>query len=195
MKSSVLDGPWRDPYQVHLSLGTSEHVDTHLMCPPGKYLYRAVLIEDDDQWYLLHHSVMFEELGEPFGAIFDGSKQYRALTLVSHKEFPLNLIGKPKEEVDKCMFEEYTDDTWSISMDGKYLVRYHNSPRKTLFNPQDTNDIPVDIMNLKSSRLTQGEEPISKDFFEDDKFWTLDEPHRDPEPLGGLSWTGHPGLR
>ena len=64
------------------------------------------------------------------------------------------------------MFEEYTEDTWSISMDGKELVRYHISPRKHLFNPRDAADIPVDIENLKPTRYTQ-------------------------EPLGGLSWTGH----
>ena len=134
---------------------------------------------------------MFEELEEPFGTIFDGSKEYRTLTLVSLKEFPLNLIGSPKEDKDRRMFEEYTEDTWSISMDGKHLIRYHKSLRKTLFNPRDTNDIPVDITNLKPTRITQGEEPINKDLFENDRFWTLDEPHRDPEPLGGLSWTGH----
>ena len=66
---------WRDPYQVHFSLGTSEHVDTYLLFPPGRFAYRAVLIEDDGQWYLLHHRVMFEELEEPFGTIFDGSKE------------------------------------------------------------------------------------------------------------------------
>ena len=60
---------WRDPYQVHFSLGTSEHVDTYLLFPPGRFAYRAVLIEDDGQWYLLHHSVMFEELEEPFGTM------------------------------------------------------------------------------------------------------------------------------
>ena len=37
---------WRDPFQVHYSLGTSEHVDVNLMYPPGKYIYRAVLIKD-----------------------------------------------------------------------------------------------------------------------------------------------------
>ena len=52
---------WRDPFQVHYSLGTSEHVDVNLMYPPGKYIYRAVLIKDHHVWYLLHHSVMFEE--------------------------------------------------------------------------------------------------------------------------------------
>ena len=161
---------WRDPYQVHLSLGTSEHVDTYLLFPPGKFAYRAVLIEDDGQWYLLHHSVMFEELEEPFGTIFDGSKEYRTLTLVSLKEFPLNLMGTPKEDKDRRMFQEYTEDTWSISMDGKYLIRYHNSLRKILFNPRDTNDIPVDITNLKPTRVTQGEEPINKHFFENDRF-------------------------
>ena len=84
------------------------------------------------------------------------------------------------------MFEECTEDTWSISMDGKELVRYHISPRKHLFNPRDAADIPVDIENLKPTRYTQGEEPINKDFFENDRFWTLDEPLRDPEPLGGF---------
>ena len=182
---------WRDPYHVHYSLGMSQHVDTYLMFPPGKLAYRAVLIKDDEQWYLLHHSVMFHELEEPFGTIFDGSKEYDTLTLVSTKEFPLNLIGSPNEDNDRRMFEEYTEDTWSISMDGKELVRYHISPRKHLFNPRDAADIPVDIENLKPTRYTQGEEPINKDFFENDRFWTLDEPLRDPEPLGGLSWTGH----
>ena len=71
------------------------------------------------------------------------------------------------------------------------LVRYHISPSKHLFNPRDAADIPVDIGNLKPTRYTQGEEPINKDFFENDRFWTLGEPLRDPEPLGGLSWTGH----
>ena len=89
------------------------------------------------------------------------------------------------------MFEEYTEGTWSISMDGRHLIRYHNSLRKILFNPRDTNDIPVDITNQKPTRITQGEEPINKDFFENDRYWTLDEPHRDPEPLGDLSWLGH----
>ena len=182
---------WRDPYQVHYSLGMSQHVDTYLLFPPGKLAYRAVLIKDEDQWYMLHHSVMFEELEEPFGTIFDGSKEYETLTLVATQEFPLNLIGTPVEDKDRCMFEEYTEDTWSFSMDGKELIRYHNSPRKTLFNPRDAADIPVDIENLKPTRYTQGEEPINKDFFENDRFWTLDEPSRDPEPLGGLSWTGH----
>ena len=181
---------WRDPYHVHYSLGMSQHVDTYLMFPPRKLAYRAVLINDDEQWYLLHHSVMFDELEEPFGTIFDGSKEYETLTLVSTKEFPLNLIGSPNEDNDRRMFEEYTEDTWSISMDGKELVRYHISPRKHLFNPRDAADIPVDIENLKPTRYTQGEEPINKDFFENDRFWTLDEPLRDPEPLGGLSWTG-----
>ena len=134
------------------------------------------------------HVAPLEEL---FGTIFDGSKEYETLSLVSTKEFPLNLIGSPKEDKDRCMFEEYTEDTWSISMDGKELVRYHISPRKHLFNPRDAADIPVDIGNLKPTRYTQGEEPINKDFFENDRFWTLDEPLRDPEPLGGLSWTGH----
>ena len=45
------------------------------------------------------------------------------------KKFPLNLIGSPKKDKDRRMFEEYTEDTWSISMDGKHLIRYHNSPR------------------------------------------------------------------
>ena len=130
---------------------------------------------------------MFEELEGPLGAIFDGSKEYRTMTLVSLKEFSLNLIGNS----DRSMFEEYTEDTWSISMDGKELIRYHNSPRQTLFNPRNTDDIPVEITNLKPSRIAEGEEPINKDFFENDRFWTLGEPHRDPEPLGGLSWTGH----
>lgn len=182
---------WRDPFQVHLSLGTTEHVDAYLLFPPGKFSYRAVLIEDDGHWYLLHHSVMFEELEDPFGTIFDGSKEYKTLTILSLKEFPLNLLGKPKEDVDKKMFEEYTEDTWSISMDGKELIRYHNSPRKTLFNPRDTNDIPMEIENLTPKRYTEGIEPMNKDFFSNDRFWTLDEPDRDPEPLGGLSWTGH----
>ena len=66
---------WRDPYHVHYSLGTSQRVDTYLMFPPGKLAYRAVLIKDNEQWYLLHHSVMFDELEEPFGTIFDGSKE------------------------------------------------------------------------------------------------------------------------
>ena len=126
----------------------SQHVDTYLLFPPGKLAYKAVLIKDDEQWYMCHHSVMFDELEEPFGTIFDGSKEYETLTLVSTKEFPLNLIGSPKEDKDRYMFEEYTEDTWSISMDGKELVRYHISPRKHLFNPRDAADIPVDIGNL-----------------------------------------------
>ena len=73
---------WRDPFQVHYSLGTSEHVDVNLMYPPGKYIYRAVLIKDHHVWYLLHHSVMFEELEEPQGPILEGNRDYQVLTLV-----------------------------------------------------------------------------------------------------------------
>ena len=35
---------------------------------------------------------------EPFGAIYDGSREYQILTSVLAKEFPLNLIGTPKEQ-------------------------------------------------------------------------------------------------
>ena len=103
---------WRDPFQVHYSLGTFEHVDVNLLYPPGKYINRAVLIKDNHVWYLLHHSVMFEELEELLGPILEGNRDYQALTLVSTKEFPLNLIGTPKEQQDRCMFEEYTEDAW-----------------------------------------------------------------------------------
>ena len=81
-----------------------------------------MLVEDDGQWYLLHHSVMFEELEEPFGTIFDGSKEYRTLTLGFLKEFPLHLIGSPKEDKDRRICVEYTEDTWSISRQASYQV-------------------------------------------------------------------------
>ena len=42
------------------SMGSSEHVDVHLMYPPGKYIYRAGLIKDYHVWYLLQHSVMLK---------------------------------------------------------------------------------------------------------------------------------------
>ena len=51
------------------------------------------------------HVAPLEELS---GTIVDGSKEYETLSLVSTKEFPLNLIGSPKEDKDRCMFEEYT---------------------------------------------------------------------------------------
>ena len=53
---------------------------------------------------------MFEELEDPQGPILEGTRDYQVLTLVSTKEFPLNLIGTPKEQQDRCMFEEYTED-------------------------------------------------------------------------------------
>ena len=37
------------------------------------------------------------------------------------KKFPLNLIGSPKKDKDRRMFEEYTEDTClSAWMDGKH---------------------------------------------------------------------------
>ena len=184
---------WRDPFQVHYShysLGTSEHVNVNLMYPPGKYIYRAVLIKDHHVWYLLHHSVMFEDLEEPQGPVLEGNRDYQVLTLVSTKEFPLNLIGTPKEQQHRCMFEEYTEDVWSISDDGTEVIRYHHSPRKALFNPLDTKDIPVDPANLKPNRKTYGEEPINRDFFENDQQWIDDENEEFGEAFDGLGWTG-----
>ena len=52
------------------------------------------------------------------------------------------------------MFEECTEDAWSISDDGTELIRYHHSPREALFNPLDTKDIPVETSSLKPSRKT-----------------------------------------
>ena len=179
----------RDPYQVHYSLGTSQHVDFDLKFQPGKYPYRAVLINDDKEWHLLYHS----DLENPTGAIFDGTRKYKVLTLASNQEFPLNLLGTPKEAQDRCMFEEYTKDVWSISDDGTEVIRYHHSPRKALFNPLDSKDIPVEISNLKPDRKTYGEEPIKRikrEFFEKHKSWTEDEHDQFPEAFNGLSWTG-----
>ena len=68
---------------------------------------------------------MFEDLEEPQGPILEGNRDYQVLTLVSTKEFPLNLIGTPKEQQHRCMFEEYTEDVWSISDDGTEVIRYH----------------------------------------------------------------------
>ena len=102
----------------------------------------------------------------------------------------MNLLGTPKEAQDRCMFEEYTKDVWSISDDGTEVIRYHHSPRKALFNPLDSKDIPVEISNLKPDRKTYGEEPIKREFFEDDKSWTEDEHDQFPEAFNGLSWTG-----
>ena len=51
---------------------------------------------------------MFEELAEPLRPILEGNRNYHVLTPVSTKEFPLNLVGTPKEQQDRCMFEEYT---------------------------------------------------------------------------------------
>ena len=179
-----------DPFQVHYGVGTSQHVDVNLMYPSGKYVYRAVLIKGHHVWHLLRHSVMSEELEEPLGPILEGYRDYEVLTLVSTKEFPLNLIGTPKEQQDRCMFEEYTEDAWSISDDGTELIRYHHSPRKALFNPLDTKDIPVNPANLKPNRKTYGEEPINKDFFESDQPWIDDENEEFGEAFSGLSWTG-----
>ena len=88
------------------------------------------------------------------------------------------------------MFEEYTEDVWSISDDGAEVIRYHHSPRKALFNPLDTKDIPVDPANLKPNRKTYGEEPINRDFFENDQQWIDDENDEFGEAFDGLSWTG-----
>ena len=63
---------------------------------------------------------------------------------------------------------------WSISDDGTEVIRHHHSPRKALFNPLDTKDIPVDPANLKPNRKTFGEEP-NRDFFENDQQWIDDE--------------------
>ena len=52
---------------------------TNVMFPPGKFTYRAVLIKDNNEWYLLRHSVMFEDLEEPFGAIHDSGREYQVL--------------------------------------------------------------------------------------------------------------------
>ena len=68
------------------------------------------------------------------------------------------------------------------------MIRYHHSPRKALFNPLDTKDIPVDPANLKPNRKTYGEEPINRDFFE--KQWIDDENDEFGEAFDGLSWTG-----
>ena len=51
------------------------------------------------------------------------ARSHRTLILVSLKEFPLNLIGSTKEDKDRRMFEEYTEGTWSISMDGRHLIQ------------------------------------------------------------------------
>ena len=93
------------------------------------------------------------------------------------------------------MFEEYTKDVWSISDDGTEVIRYHHSPRKALFNPLDSKHIPVEISNLKPDRKTYGEEPIKREFFEDDKSWTEDEHDQFPEAFNGLSWTGQSRLK
>ena len=161
----------------------------NLVYPPGKYIYQAVLIKDRHVWYLLLHSVMLEELEEPLGPILEGNHDYQVLTLVSTKEFPVNLIGTPKEQQDRRMFEEYTEDAWSISDDGTELIRYYHSARKALFNPLDTKDIPVDPANLKPSRKTYGEEPINKNFFENDQQWIDDENEELGEAFDGLGWT------
>ena len=49
---------------------------------------------------------------------------------------------------------------WSISDDGIEVIRHHHSPRKALFNPLDTKDIPVDPANLKPNRKPLVKNPI-----------------------------------
>ena len=78
---------------------------------------------------------------------------------------------------------------WPTSDDGTELIRYHHSPRKALFNPLDTKDIPVDPANLKPTRKTYGEEPINRDFFENDQQWIDDENQEFGEAFDGLCWT------
>ncbi|OLP75365.1 hypothetical protein AK812_SmicGene44851 [Symbiodinium microadriaticum] len=73
---------------------------------------------------------------------------------------------------------ERSSVTWDIKL-GKYIYR------AVLIK-----DIPVDPANLKPTRKTYGEEPINRDFFENDQQWIDDENEEFGEAFDGLGWTG-----
>ena len=184
-----------EPYVVHYSPKSSEHVDPAMMYPQGKHPFRAVLVRDTEGWQLLHYNERYEELEEPFGHIYDESQNFEVLTLISSKAFPPYLIGTPKKAEDRRKFEEYTDDKWSLSKDGTELIRYHHTPRKTRFHPLDLKDIPVERENLQNERSTYGEDPMNHEFFEDKMPWVADEYDKFSSPFGVRSWTGQSKFR
>ena len=66
-------------------------------------------------------------------------------------------------------------DYWTLTDDGKFVIRHHVRSRKCLFTPHQVQGIPVDVTSLTGKRITE-----VKGFDEsiDDNYKTSPEPHR-----------------
>jgi len=74
-------------------------------------------------------------------------------------------------------------DYWTLTDDGKFVIRHHVRSRKCLFTPHQVQGMPVDVTSLTGKRITE-----VKGFDEsiEDNYKTSPEPHRNL----GKPWIG-----
>ncbi len=106
--------------------------------------------------------------------------QLAAVTLCKNKTF----VAGTSEETKKPVF--YHADQWKL--EGNVLTRLHKRPRKTMFVPLGTRDLPVDAEELADFRRTEVTFADGKTQVFEDSWRTSEDPTKILDP--SMTWTG-----
>ena len=150
--------------------------------PSQNFPYRSTLVKDaDGNWKAIEVSKKYAQKADPFEAL-DGETE--VITALSSKNIPLCVLGVPVSAEDRADAEGATADFWRVEKNGKELVRYRNTPRTFLFNPEGVKLCPVELGNIEKERHTYGECIYGTNLYEEQDIWLSDlDPAREPFEL------------